>query len=74
MTDDRSEAARQLGSIRTPRKAASSRANAAKATAARAVKPCTCGRTDGSHRFDCPAYRRAAVARYREKKARTTQE
>lgn len=71
MTPDEaaSAAGRALGQIKTAKKTASSRETIKAATAARTAnaKPCTCGRTDGSHRFDCPEYRRQAVAKYRKK-------
>lgn len=59
-----SEAGRTLGKIRTPRKMLTATANIAKARAARKPPaPCTCGRDP--HAADCPAYRRAAIAKYR---------
>lgn len=50
------DAARALGSIRTARKAKSSRENIARANRERAVKGCACGQTP--HRSRCPVYRR----------------
>lgn len=62
----KSETARALGSIRTPRKSASSAANLAKAHAARTPKPCTCGQEP--HRYTCPAAKREYQRKSRERK------
>jgi hypothetical protein len=59
-------AAQILGKRTSERKAASSRANAAKATAAiPAGKPCNCGHDP--HRSTCPVYRREAQRKHRAK-------
>ncbi len=56
----RREAARRLGAARTPRKAASSSENLARARSLRGFKPladipCTCGAGDSlEHRSTCP--------------------
>ena len=69
-----SEAARTLGGIKTPKKSASSKRNGL--SGGRPWKPieeieCTCGRTDGTHKWICrrkqTEYQRVRRARNREK-------
>jgi hypothetical protein len=59
-------ASSDLGRIKTPRKAATSRANIAKAHAHRAAAPCNCALEP--HRYTCPVYKREAQQRSRAKK------
>jgi hypothetical protein len=66
MSLQNSEAAAALGSIKTPRKTASSQETIKIAQAARRTpKPCTCGQDP--HRQPCPVYYREQQAKRRAK-------
>jgi hypothetical protein len=59
-----------LGRRTSAKKTASSRENLKKVIERNRAnaKPCTCGRTDGSHAVKCPVWSRERMARYRANK------
>jgi hypothetical protein len=70
MNEEKSEAARTLGKIKTEKKSASSRKSLEIAREKRwtQVKACTCGTTTDKHKSNCPVYMRLAQQNIRSKK------